>query len=121
VARKGAVLESGVTKRLYRKADLKFLRKPKKRYGNPEIIATAKLRSYGAAIQAIGNSFRQMRGLQKCAAAQPSSHHHFNQDRHPYSRANFKLHRPAALAEWRGFVGRKRQPLRSYRDRFTLV
>ena len=28
-------------------------------------------------------------------------HNHFNQERHLYSRKNFKLDRSAALAEWR--------------------
>jgi putative transposase len=28
-------------------------------------------------------------------------HNHFNQERHLYSRENFKLNRAAALAEWR--------------------
>jgi putative transposase len=42
-----------------------------------------------------------MRSLQKFAAAHSSVHNHFNQDRHLYSRTNFKLNRAAALAEWR--------------------
>jgi len=48
------VLESYVTKRLDRKAALKFLRKSMKRYGQPQIIVTDKLRSYGAAMKIIG-------------------------------------------------------------------
>jgi len=47
--------------------------------------------------------FRQMRSLQKFAAVHSSIHNHFNQERHFYSRANFKVNRAAALAEWRGF------------------
>jgi hypothetical protein len=31
-----------------------------------------------------------------------SVHNHFNQERHLYSRDNFKLNRAAALSEWRG-------------------
>ena len=102
-----------------------------KRYGKPHIIVTDKLRSYGAAMKVIGNSdrqetgrwlnnraenshlpfrrreramqrFRQMRCLQKFAAVHSSVHNHFNQERHLHSRANFKLNRAAALAEWRG-------------------
>ena len=46
--------------------------------------------------------FRQMRCLQKFAAVHSSVHNHFNQERHLYSRDNFKLNRAAALAEWRG-------------------
>ena len=101
-----------------------------KRYGNPAVIVTDKLRSYGAAMKVIGNEsrqetgrwqnnraenshlpfrrreramlrFRQMRSLQKFAAVHSSIHNHFNQERHLYSRTNFKLNRAAALAEWR--------------------
>ena len=131
VDHEGEVLESYVTKRRNRKAALKFLRKSMKRYGNPEIIVTDKLRSYGAAMKAIGNAsrqetgrwqnnraenshlpfrrreramlrFRQMRSLQKFVAVHASVHNHFNQERHLYSHSNFKLNRTAALAEWRG-------------------
>jgi putative transposase len=47
--------------------------------------------------------FRQTGTLQKFAAVHSSVHSHFNQERHPYSRKNFKLNRAAALAEWREF------------------
>jgi putative transposase len=102
-----------------------------KRCGNPAVIVTDKLRSYGAAMKVVGNAkkqetgrwlnnraenshlpfrrreramlhFRQMRCLQKFAAVHSSVHNHFNQERHLYSRDNFKLNRAAALAEWRG-------------------
>jgi putative transposase len=131
VDHEGEVLESYVTKRRDRKAALKFIRKSMKRYGNPAVIVTDKLRSYGAAMKVIGNApkqetgrwqntraenshlpfrrreramlrFRQMRSLQKFAAVHSSIHNHFNQERHLYSRTNFKLNRTAALAEWRG-------------------
>jgi putative transposase len=130
VDHEGEVLESYVTKRRDRKAALKFLRKSMKRYGKPDIIVTDKLRSYGAAMKVIGNAskqetgrrlnnraenshlplrrreramlrFRQMRSLQKFVAVHSSIHNHFSQERHLYSRANFKLNRTAALAEWR--------------------
>ena len=130
VDHEGEVLESYVTKRRDRKAALKFLRKSMKRYGNPEIIVTDKLRSYGAAMKVIGNAdrqetgrwvnnraenshlpfrrreramlrFRQMRSLQKFVSVHASVQSHFNQERHLYSRINFKLNRAAALAEWR--------------------
>ena len=130
VDHEGEVLESYVTKRRDRKAALKFLRKSMKRYGNPEIIVTDKLRSYGAAMKVIGNAdrqetgrwqnnraenshlpfrrreramlrFRQMRSLQKFVSVHASIQNHFNQERHLYSRINFKLNRAAALAEWR--------------------
>ena len=131
VDHEGEVLETFVTKRRDRKAALKFLRKSMKRYGQPEVLVTDKLRSYGAAMKVVGNiwkqetgrwlnnraenshlpfrrreramlRFRQMRCLQKFAAVHSSVHNHFNQERHLYSRDNFKLNRAAALAEWRG-------------------
>jgi putative transposase len=130
VDHEGEVLESYVTKRRDRKAALKFLRKSMKRFGNPKIIVTDKLRSYGAAMKVIGNAdrqetgrwlnnraenshlpfrrreramlrFRRMRSLQKFVSVHASVHNHFNQERHLYSRNNFKLNRNAALAEWR--------------------
>ena len=102
-----------------------------KRYGKPQIIVTDKLRSYAAAMKIIGNAdrqetgrwlnnraenshlpfrrreramlrFRLMRSLQKFATVHSSVHNHFIQERHLYSRANFKLNRAAALTEWRG-------------------
>ncbi|MEQ8401985.1 MAG: IS6 family transposase [Roseitalea porphyridii] len=45
--------------------------------------------------------FRRMRSLQKFAAVHGSVYNHFNQERHLYSRSNFKENRTAALAEWR--------------------
>jgi len=130
VDHEGEVLESYVTKRRDRKAALKFLRKSMKRFGKTEVIVTDKLRSYGAAMRVIGNDnrqeigrwlnnraenshlpfrrreramlrFRQMRCLQKFAAVYSSVHNHFNQERHLYSRDNFKLNRSAARSEWR--------------------
>ena len=130
VDHEGEVLESYVTKRRDRKAALKFLKKEMKRYGGPEVVVTEKLRSYGARMKVAGNAdrqetgrwvnnwaenshlpfrrreramlrFRQMRCLQKFAAVHSSVHNHFNQERHLYSRFNFKLNRAAALAEWR--------------------
>lgn len=91
---------------------------------------TDRLRAYGAALAQIGASdrqetgrwsnnraenshlpfrrreramlrFRQMRCLQKFAAVHSSVHNHFNQERHLYSRDDFKLNRAAALAELR--------------------
>ena len=130
VDHEGEVLESYVTKRRDRKAALKFLRKTMKRYGPPYVIVTDLLRSYGAAMKVIGNAdkqetgrwlnnwaenshqpfrrrdramlrFRGMRTLQKFVSVHSSVHNHFNQERHLYSRENFKLNRAAALAEWR--------------------
>ena len=130
VDHEGEVLEAYVTKKRDRKAALKFLRKTMKRYGHPEAIVTDRLRSYRAAMKEIGNEARQLtdrwlnnraenshqpfrrreramakfrsaKSLQKFASIQSSFHNHFNQQRHLYSRENFKLNRSTALAEWR--------------------
>ncbi len=130
VDHEGEVLEAFVTKRRDRTAALRFLRKAMKRYGRPEVIVTDRLRSYGAAMREIGNEarqetgrwlnnraenshqpfrrreramarFRSSKSLQKFASIHASVHNHFNQDRHLNSRQVFKLHRSAALAEWR--------------------
>jgi putative transposase len=45
--------------------------------------------------------FRRMRSSQKFVTVHASVLNHFNQERHLYSRDNFKLNRTAALAEWR--------------------
>jgi putative transposase len=124
------VLEAFVSKKRDRKAALKFLRKSMRRYGRPEAIVTDRLRSYGAALRDLRGSdlqvtgrwlnnraenshqpfrrreramlrFRRMRSLQKFASVHSSVHNLFNLERHLYSRDNFKLHRTAALAEWR--------------------
>jgi putative transposase len=129
VDHEGEVLESFVTKRRDRKAALKFLRKAMKRYGPPKVIVTDRLRSYGAAMKVIGitdrqetgrwlnnraeNShqpfrrreramlkFRSAKSLQKFTSIHASIHNHFNQERHLYSRKNYKNNRSAALAEW---------------------
>ena len=126
VDHEGEVLDSYVTKRRDHKAALKFLGKSLRRYGGPQAIVTDNLRSYGAAMRDLGNTekqktgrwlnnrienshlpfrrreramlrFRQMRCLQKFAAIHSSVHNHFNQERHHYSRGNFKTLRAAAL------------------------
>ena len=130
VDHEGEVLESYVSKRRDRKAALKFLKKAMKRYGQPEVVVTDKLRSYGAAMKVIGNADRQETGrwannraenshlpfrrreramlrfrrtatLQKFVSVHASIQNHFNHESHLYSRINFKLNRAAALAEWR--------------------
>ena len=130
VDHEGEVLEAFVSKRRDREAALNFLRRTMKRYGRPKVIVTDKLRSYRAAMKVLGNAdkqetgqwlnnrsenshqpfrrreramlrFRQMRSLQKFASVHSSVHNHFNQERHRYSRANFKHNRATALAEWR--------------------
>ena len=103
-----------------------------KRFGRPHVIVNDLLRSYGAAMKVIGNAerqetgrwlnnrvenshlpfrrreramlrFRRTRTLQKFVSVHASVHNHFNQERHLYSRANFKLNRAVALSEWRQF------------------
>ena len=130
VDHEGEVLEAYVTKRRDRHAALKFLRKAMKRYGNPEVIVTDRLRSYKAAMKVIGiddkqdvgrwlnnraeNShlpfrrrervmlrFRRMRSLQLFASVHSSVHNHFNLERHLNRRDRFKENRTIALAEWR--------------------
>ena len=131
VDHEGEVLESFVTKTRDKKAALKFLKKAMRKHGNPEVIVTDRLRSYGAALKEIGaeakqekgrwmnnraeNShlpfrrreramlrFRRMRSLQKFASVHASVFNHFNQERSLSNRNHFKLNRAAALAEWRG-------------------
>jgi putative transposase len=46
-------------------------------------------------------NFRSAKSLQKFASVHSSVHNRFNQERHLYSRENFKLNRAIALAEWR--------------------
>ena len=130
VDHEGEVLESFVTKARDKKAALKFLKKAMRKHGRPEVIVTDRLRSFRAALKEIGAAkrqetgrwlnnraknphlpfrrreramlrFRRMRTSQKFAAVHASVLNHFNSERHLYSRANFKLNRTAALAEWR--------------------
>lgn len=99
-----------------------------------EAVVTDKLRSYGAAMQLIGNAarqecenrwinnraenshqplrrreramlrFRRMKTLQKFAAVHGAVHNHFNQERHLTSRGTDKRNRSAALAEWKSLM-----------------
>ena len=130
VDHEGEVLEVFATKHRGRRAALTFLKRTMKHYGGPRVIVTDRLRSYGAAMKVIGvedrqvcgqwlnnraeNShqpfrrqeramarFRDIKTLQKFAAARASVHNHFNQERHLYNRETFKLNRSAVLAEWR--------------------
>jgi putative transposase len=129
VDHEGEVLEVFATRRRDRRAALEFLKRALKRYGRPWTIVTDRLRSYGAAIKAIGvvgrqicgrwlnnraeNShqpfrrregamarFTDIRTLQKFASVHASIHNHFHQDRHLSRRSLFKQNRSAALAEW---------------------
>ena len=129
VDHEGEILEEFVTKKRDRRAALKFLKKAMKRYGQPKIIVTDKLRSYQAALKIIGNAerqitsrwvnnrcenshqpfrrreramakFRSIKSLQKFTSIHASVHNLFNHERHLYDRRTFKINRSAALTEW---------------------
>lgn len=127
VDHEGEVLDAYVTKKRNKAAALTFLKKVMKRYGNPQIVVTDKLKSYGAVMREIGNKrrretgrhlnnraenshlpfrrreqavqrFRRMHNLQKFGSTHASLHNHFNGDRHLNSRLNFKTYRSEALS-----------------------
>jgi transposase-like protein len=58
----GEVLESFVTRTRDKKAALKFLKKAIGKHGQPEVIVTDRLRSYGAAMKELGAADRQETG-----------------------------------------------------------
>ena len=126
----GEVLEVFATKRRNRRVALKFLKRAMRRYEQPKVIVTDRLRSYRAAMNVIGNAadqecgrwlnnraenshqpfrrregamskFRDVKTLQKFASIHASIHNHFNLERHLTRRETFKQNRAAALAEWR--------------------
>ena len=95
-----------------------------------ETIVTDGLRSYGAAMDELGNRhkqeigrwennraenshlpfrrreramqrFRRMKTLQKFSAVHAQVHNHFNQERHLVDRQTYKQRRSASLAAWR--------------------
>jgi putative transposase len=128
VDQEGEILESFVTKTRDKKSALAFIKKALKRHGNVETITTDGLRSYGAALDQLGNRqkqaigrwannrvenshllfrrreramlrFRQMKSLQKFASFHASLHNHFATERHLVDRRTFKQSRSAALAE----------------------
>jgi putative transposase len=130
VDHEGEVLESFVTKRRNRTAALvAFLKKAMKRYGQPKVIVTDQLRSYRAALKAVGNQaaqevgrwknnlaenshspfrrreramsrFRLKRSLQKFSSIHSAIFNHFNFQRHLVSRDELKIQLEAALIEW---------------------
>jgi putative transposase len=133
VDQEGEILESYVTKTRDKKAALAFIKKALKRHGCVEAITTDGLRSYGAAMDKLGNRekqeigrwannrvenshllfrrreramlrFRQMKSLQMFASVHASFHNHFSADRHLVDRQTYKLHRSAALAEWQSIT-----------------
>ena len=130
VDHEGEVLEVFATKRRDRRAALTFLKRAIKRYGRTQVIVPDRLRWYRAAMNVIGNAadqtcgrwlnkraessrqafrrregamveFKDIKTLQKFAAAHASIHNHFNLDRHLNRRDDVKQNRLAALAEWR--------------------
>jgi putative transposase len=133
VDHEGEVLESFASKTKDKAAALKFIKRAMKRHGNPRSIVTDHLRSYGAALDEIGNAdrrevgrwlnnraenshqpfrrreramlrFRRMKTLQKFASVHGTVHNHFNQERHLTDRQTYKANRSAALAEWKSLI-----------------
>jgi putative transposase len=129
VDREGEILGSYVSKTRHKATALTFMKKALKRDGSPETITTDGLRSYGAAMNALGNRekqevgrwannraenshlpfrrreramlrFRQMKSLQKFASVHANVLNHFNHERHLVDRQTFRERRAAALAEW---------------------
>lgn len=126
--------ESYITKKRDKSAALRFMRKALKRHGRPEAVVTDGLKSYPAAMRALGNDsrretgrhknnraenshlpfrrreramqrFRRMKSLQKFASVHASLHNHFSHERHLVDRQTYKLRRSAALAEWQNLMG----------------
>jgi putative transposase len=123
------VLESFVTKRRDRKAALAFFKKAMKRYGQPKVIVTDRLKSYRAAMKVVGNQaaqevgrwknnragnshvpfrrreramsrFKLKRSLQEFSSIHSAIFNHFNVQTHLVSRSEFKIQREASLIEW---------------------
>ncbi len=129
VDHEGEVLESYVTRTRNKAAALTFMRKTLKRHGSPMEIVTDGLRSYGAAMDELGNRqkqrigrhannviecshlplrrreramlrFRRMKNLQKFVSVHANVHNHFNLERHLVDRQTYKERRSVAFAEW---------------------
>ncbi|WP_286829925.1 MULTISPECIES: IS6 family transposase [Kordiimonas] len=133
VDHEGEVLDAIVTQKRDKKAALKLLKRLMKRFGKPKKIVTDRLRSYSAALKAVGCEDRQevgrwrnnraenshqpfrrkersMQGfkdpatLQKFTAIHGQIYNHFNAQRHLTSRQNFRDFRAEALTSWRQFA-----------------
>jgi len=133
VDREGEVLESFVTKKRDKAAELRFLKKVLKRHGKAEKFVTDGLKSYPAAMKELGNQdrremghwlnnraenshlpfrrreramqgFRWIKTLQKFASVHASISNHFNSERHLVDRQTYKTRRSAALAEWKSLA-----------------
>ena len=125
VDHEGEVLEVFATKRPNRKAALQFLKRAIKRYGQPKVIVTERLRSYRAAMNVIGTAadrecgrclnkgtenshqpfrrregamskFRDLKILQKFGSIHASIHNHFNLEHQLNRRKIFKDNRATA-------------------------
>jgi putative transposase len=72
VDHEGEVLESYVTKTRDKASALKFLKKAMKRYGRPQEVVTDKLRSYRAAMNEIGSGAKQVTGRHEKSRAENS-------------------------------------------------
>ena len=133
VDQEGEILVSYVTKTRDKIAALTFMKKALKRHGSPQSITTDGLRTYGAAMDELGNRakqeigrwannrvenshlsfrrreramlrFRQIRSLQKFASVHANVHNHFALERHLVDRQTYKEKRSAALAEWHSLM-----------------
>ena len=133
VDQEGEILESYVTKTRDKIAAPTFMKKALKRHGSPESITTDGLRTYGAAMDELGNRakqeigrwannrvenshlpfrrreramlrFRQIRSLQKFASVHANVHNHFALERHLVDRQTYKERRSAAFAEWHSLM-----------------
>jgi putative transposase len=129
VDHEGEILESYVTKTRDKEAALALLKKALKRHESPAAITTDGLRSYGAAMDELGNRekqeigrwannrcenshlsfrrreramlrFRRMTSLQKFASVHANVHNHFSLERHLVDRQTYQARRSAALVEW---------------------
>ncbi len=129
VDHEGEVLESYVTKKRDKSAALTFLKRTLKRHGRPEKIVTDGLKSYTAAMRALGNlgsremgrwlnnraenshlpfrrresamlRFRSLKTLQKFSSVHSQVYNHFNQERHLVDRGAYKCRRSADQREW---------------------
>lgn len=133
VDHEGEILESYVTKKRYKSAALRFMKKALKRHGQPQAVVTDGLQSYPAAMRELSNlewrevgrhlnnradnshlpfrrreramlRFRQMKSLQNFASVHASLHNHFNAERHLVDRQTLRERRSAALVEWQSLV-----------------
>ena len=133
VDHEGEILESYVTKKRDKSAALAFLKKALKRHGRAETVVTDGLKSYPAAMRALGNldrremgrwknnraenshlpfrrreramlRLRRMKSLQKFVSVHASLHNHFYSERHLVDRQTSKLRRSVALAVWQSLA-----------------